>query len=181
MNTNYIIDELSKFSSTLSGDSFKYLSISTNFDLNTYIIYYTLKDTDAVINRRSFRRACTETKIPLENYNGYANYFKEIVHDNLTNSNLSKLDSIIDFENSFNNTLHKELDIIFKDFPLLSYRILLRPILKNKNSFSFRDFVSTLDLKNRRIVATLRVLPKDTSYRSKESNFIDCTLYIECI
>ena len=185
MNINSISHQLSEFSALLSGDAFKYLSIKTNFDLNDYIIYYTLKDTQAVKERMEFRRACNRNSNPFQDYDQYANFFKEIVYKNTINSNLSKLDSIIDFRKNFYDTLFKELDVIFKDFNLLSYKILtpsMHPTsLKGIDDFLNSDFTSTLDLDNRRIIANLRVFPKDESTKTKISNFIDCTLYIECI
>ncbi|NLK22753.1 MAG: hypothetical protein GX309_01815 [Clostridiales bacterium] len=168
--------QLSDFYNNLYGEDFKFTTIKVDIDLFDYLKYYVLKYSGFFSERKTFHSFLKSGKTLNSNH---IKWFRNLIKKHAENSNLRKLDPIIYFEKKLTNELNKNLSIMFKEYPLLSYQIISRPEKSGleypKEMITLNDFVSTLDFENNRFLMTLNVFCKTNDLAK-----IICTLYVEC-
>lgn len=168
--------QLSDFYNNLDGKDFKFITIKVDIDLFDYQEYYTSQYSGFFYERKMFHSFLKSGETLNSNH---IEWYRNLIKKHEENSNLRKLDSIIYFEKKLTNELNKNLSIIFKEYPLLSYKIISRPeesgLEYPKEMITLSDFVSTLDYENNRFLMTLNVFCK-----TNDLDKIICTLYVEC-
>lgn len=174
--------QLSDFYNNLYGEKFKFITIKVDVDLFDYLNYCILKESDCFRERKLFQSFIKSGEFLNSTH---AMWYKNIIKENQKNVNLGKLDLVLNFEKNLYNEINKNISLMFKEYPLLSYLITTRPekasLMYDKDILSLPDLISTLDLKNNRFLMTLYIFYKtDAICNINKSTMIQCTLYVEC-
>lgn len=174
--------QLSEFYYNLCGEPFKFTTIKVDIDLYDYLKYRVLKDSEYFKERKLFQ-AFLKKGEPL-NAN-HTKWYSNLIKKHEENENLHKLDYILNFENKLSNELKKNLDIMFKEYPLLSYviedRAQVSNISYNDIKITISELMSIFDIENNRFLMTLHVYYKGSdNFNKNKSTRISCTLYVKC-